>query len=277
MGAAGLLAAIPAVLPAMAEEPENSGAPLVRAAGVAVLDGRPKALCRVDSRWVLVGLDGVTAATTGLEGANIVDMSGGRNGVLAAGSRRAGEITEAAVWQSADGRDWREVVRLTGINSEYTAVGFDSRSAMALGSTLTIEGAPKSTIAARRSAFRWTTVPVTGLETTDQQAIVMVSGTPSGWLTAAVTQDGTTFAQSADGFAWTALGDVAEVAVQGVRVASNGAIRWMGNAISGAAAIAGTVGAGHASVAVGQDAQAVGTVRGSGYWLVDGRLVAAEI
>jgi hypothetical protein len=206
-------------------------------------------------------------------------MSGGRNGVLAAGSRRAGEITEATIWQSADGRDWREVMRLTGTNSEYTAVGFGPRSAMALGSTLTIEGAPKSTIAARRTAFMWTPVPVTGLERTGQQAIVMLSGTQSGWLTAAVTQDGTTFVQSTDGFAWSALpmGDVADVAVQGVHVTSNGAIRWMGNAISGAAAIAGTVDAGRGSVGVRQDAQAVGTVRGTSYWLVDGRLVAAEI
>jgi hypothetical protein len=283
IGVAGLAAAIPGMTAAMAQESTPRSAPLARAAGVAVLGQSPKALCQLDGRWVLVDEDGATSGTKGLEGATVIDVATDERGVLAVGSRQAGDNTEATVWQSADGITWQEVFRLAGTNSEFTAVGFGPGTAMALGSTLTLERAPKNTVAARRSARAWSAVPVTGLEQTAEQAVTTLSGNRSGWVAAAITQDGSSLFQSPDGTSWRQLdaGQLADAAVQGVLLESGGGVRWVANAIGGSAAIAGKVGAGRLSVAVPQHAQAVGAVWGrrgaQSYWLVDGRLVTAGI
>ncbi|MBP2329674.1 hypothetical protein JOF56_010059 [Kibdelosporangium banguiense] len=254
---------------------------LSKAAGVAVLGQAAKALCLLDTSWVLVDEDGTTYPTTGLEGANVIDVAADDRGVLAVGSRPAPPYTEATIWQSADGVAWREVMRLTGTNTEFTGVGFGPGTAMALGSALSEERAPKGTIAARRWQRIWTEIPVTGLEQTAEQAITTVSGNRSGWVAAAITQEGTTLYRSPDGSAWSTESTLLEdAAVQGLLLEPNG-IRWVANTIGGSAAITGTVGAGRQPVSVRQDAHAVGAVwtrRGPlSYWLVDGRLVTAKI
>lgn len=276
LGVAGLAAAASTAGTAAAQQ-----APLTRSAGVAVLGERAKALCLLGTSWVLVDEDGTTYPTTGLDGATVVDVAADERGVLAAGSSPA---TEATVWQSTDGVTWHEAMRLTGTKSEFTGVGLGpGNSAMVLGSALTEERAPATTIAARRVQHRWTQVPVTGLEPTAEQAITTLTGNRSGWIAAAVTQEGTSLYRSADGSAWSPVdaGQLEDASVQGVLLENNGAVRWVANGIGGSAAITGTVGAGRRPVSVPQDAHAVGAVwtrRGSiSYWLVDGRLVAAGI
>ncbi len=256
---------------------------LTKAAGVAELGQSAKALCLLGTSWVLVDEDGTTHPTTGLEGANVLDVAADARGVLAVGSRPAPPFTEATVWQSADGAAWHEVMRLTGTNTEFTGVGFGPGTAMALGSELTEERAPMRTIAARRLPSGWTEIPVTGLEQTAEHAITTLSGNRSGWVAAAITQDGTTLYRSPDGSAWSTVdrGQLEDTAVQGILLEGNGGIRWVANAIGGSAAITGTVGAGRQPVAVPENAHVVGAVwtrRGPlSYWLVDGRLVTAGI
>jgi hypothetical protein len=277
LGVAGLATTASTVGTAAAQEL------ISRSAGVAVLGQSAKALCLLGTSWVLVDEDGTTYPTTGLEGATVLDVAADDRGVLAVGSRPAPPDTEATIWRSADGVTWHEVMRLTGTNSEFTGVGFGPGTAMALGSELTEERAPARTIAARRWQRVWTEIPVTGLEQTAEQAITTLTGNRSGWIAAAVTQDGTTLYQSPDGSVWTTVGAgyLNDTAVQGVLLESNGAVRWVANAIGGSAALTGTVGADRRPVSVRQDAHAVGAVwsrRGPlSYWLVDGRLVTAGI
>jgi hypothetical protein len=248
--------------------------PLTKAAGVAVLGAAAKALCLAGTSWVLVDEDGTTYPTTGLEGMTVVDVAADDRGVLAVGSRPAPPNTEATIWRSADGVAWHEVYRKAGSNSEFTGVG----SGLAVGSALTGERAPKSTIAARWQQDAWSEIQVTGLT----HSITTVAGDRSGWVAAAVSQGATTLYCSPDGAAWSAVnaGQLEDAAVQGVLLEPNG-IRWVANAIGGSAAITGTVGAGRQPVAVREDAHAVGVVhtrRGAlSYWLVDGRLVTARI
>ncbi|MET0233540.1 MAG: hypothetical protein ABW224_02755 [Kibdelosporangium sp.] len=280
LGMAGLAAAATTVGAAGTAAAEDT---LTKAAGVAVLGQSAKALCQVGSRWVLVDEDGTTYGTTGLEGATVIDVAADDRGVLAVGSRPAPPYTEATIWRSTDGVTWHEAMRLTGTNTEFTGVGFGPGTAMALGSALTEERAPKATIAARRWQRVWTEIPVTGLEPTAEHAITTVSGNHSGWVAAAITQDATTLYRSPDGSAWSTVdaGRLDDAAVQGVLLEANGGVRWVANAIGGSAAITGTVGAERRPVAVREDAQAVGAVwtrRGPrSYWLVDGRLVTAQI
>jgi hypothetical protein len=281
LGVAGL--AITATATVTAAGTAAAQQTLTRAAGVAVLGQAAKVLCLAGTSWVLVDEDGTTYPTTGLEGANVLDVSADDRGVLAVGSRPAPPHTEATIWRSADGVTWHEAMRLAGTNSEFTGVGFGPGTAMALGSALTEERAPTRTIAARRWQRVWTEIPVTGLEQTAEQAITTVSGNRSGWVAAAITQDGTTLYQSPDGSAWNTVGAgyLNDAAVQGVLLESNGAVRWVANGIGGSAAITGTVGADRRPVSVREDAHAVGAVwsrRGPlSYWLVDGRLVTAGI
>lgn len=274
----GMVAAASAIGTPAAAQPQLS-----KAAGVAVLGQSAKALCLLGTSWVLVDEDGTTYPTTGLDGASVVDVAADDRGVLAVGSRPAPRGTEATIWQSADGVTWHEAMRLTGTNTEFTAVGFGPGTAMALGSALTEERAPARTIAARRSPRTWSELPVTGLEQTSEQALTTLSGNRSGWVAASITQDGTTLYRSTDGSAWStvASGRLEDAAVQGILLAGDGTVRWVANAIGGSAAITGTVGAGRRPVAVVQEAHAVGAVwtrRGPlSYWLTGGRLVTAGI
>jgi hypothetical protein len=277
LGVAGFAIAASATATASAQQP------LSRAAGVAVLGEAAKALCLSGTSWVLVDEDGTIYPTTGLEGATVLDVSADDRGVLAVGSRPAPSGTEATIWRSADGVTWHEAMRMVGTNSEFTGVGFGPGTAMALGSALTEERAPARTIAARRWQRVWTEIQVTGLEPTAEQAITTLSGNRDGWIAASITQDGSTLYRSTDGSSWSTVGSgfLEDAAVQGVLLEAAGGVRWVANAIGGSAAITGKVGAGRQPVPVREDAHAVGAVwtrRGAlSYWLVDGRLVTAQI
>jgi len=240
-------------------------------------------LCRQGDQWVLVGEDGSVTGTTGLAGTTVLDVASGAAGVFAAGSQPAGEgATEATVWRSADGIAWQEVMRLPGLNSEFSAIGTGPAPAMALGSALTEERAPQATIAARLDFGSWSRIPVHGLEPTAEQPITTLSGNESRWLAAAVGSNGTAVFQSADGTGWAALdGPIEDAAVQALLFEANEAIRWVGNPLSGAAALTGRLGGERTLVPVPKEAHAVGAVPTThgpvSYWLIDGRLVAAGI
>jgi hypothetical protein len=282
IGVTGLVTMGSAVAPALARAGTAAAAALTRAAGVAVVGLAPRALCLRGGRWVLAGEDGSVVDTQGLDGATVLDLAAGPAGVFAAGSQPAGAASEAAIWRSADGISWQEVMRLRGVNSEFTAVGTGPAPAMALGSVLTEERAPKATIAARLESGSWSPVPVRGLEPTAEQPITTLSGNESGWLASSVGSNGTVLFRSADGMAWGAHdGGIEDAAVQALLFETGGGVRWVGNALSGAATLAGRVGGERTSVPVPKEAHAVGavwTTHGAvSYWLVDGRLLAAAI
>jgi hypothetical protein len=282
-GVTGLVTLGPGVARAMAAPPPAVSAPeLTRAAGVAVVALTPKALCLQGDRWVLVGEDGGIVSTTGLEGATVVDLSSGPLGVWAVGSQPAGPASEAVVWQSADGVAWREAMRLRGTNSEFTAVGTGPAGAMALGSLLTEERAPKATVAAALTGGSWAEVPVRGLEPSAEKPLTTLSGNDSGWLAAAVGSSGTALFRSIDGLSWGPHeAGIEDAAVQALLFEATGSVRWVGNALSGTATLVGRVGGERTEVAVPKEAHAVGAVWTTNgpvsYWLVDGRLVAAGI
>ncbi len=246
---------------------------LRRAAGVALLAGEPAALCLSDAGWVLVGDDGATRATAGLEGADVLSMSADGRGALAAG-QSAGQ---GVLWHTTDGALWREVLRLPD-HSMLTAVG----AGVALGSRLTGEGVPRGTVVAHRRGGRWATEPASGLSGTAEASVTAVAAGPGGWLAAAVGSRESVLYRSADGAVWTRLpdGQLPDAAVRGL-LGDDGEVRWVANAFGGSAAVAGVVGAGRGPVAVAQEAHAVGFIRTrrgrSSYWLSEGRLRAVEV
>ncbi|SDJ31949.1 hypothetical protein SAMN05192558_10839 [Actinokineospora alba] len=272
IGAAGL-AAVAAVGPGAGLAAASTEVDLC--AGVAVVGDHPQVLCRQDSRWVLIGDDGVAKATTGLAGALVLDVATDARGALAAGSIDG----EAALWSSADGLAWREVLRLRGRRSMFTAVAASPSAAMALGSDLSGEDVPRGTIAARRLGANWSLGAVTGLEPTAYVTTLAVGR--NGWLAGTIGSQETVLHVSSDGAAWSELaaGRLDDAAVQGVL--DDGSVRWVGNAIGGSAALAGTVGAGRGPAGVPDRAHAVGLVRTHrgrvSYWLLDGKLQTAEV
>lgn len=273
IGAAGL-AAVAAVGPGAGLA--AAAAEVDICAGVAVVGDNPQVLCRQDSHWVLVGDDGAAKATTGLAGALVLDVSADNRGALAAGSIDG----EAALWSSPDGLAWREVLRLRGRRSMFTAIAASPNEAMALGSDLSGEDVPRGTIAARRLGANWTLGAATGLEATAYVTTLAVGR--SGWLAGAIGSQETVLHTSSDGTTWSELaaGRLDDAAVQGV-LGDDGTVRWVGNAIGGSAALAGTVGAGRGPAGVPDRSHAVGLVRARrgpvSYWLLDGRLQTAEV
>lgn len=266
--------------PAYAAPP---GQALDRAAGVVTVGGVPKVLALIGSAWVLVDADGTVQPTRGLTGATIVDVTTGPGGLVAVGALPAGADTAATVWESSDGLVWREVSRLGGIHAEFTTVGADSTSFIALGALLTRERAPRTRIAARRTDRGWVTVPVRGLEWTDEMPATAVAGGPGGWVTAAVAVTGTLLSTSRDGHTWTRSTvepHLADAAVKALTFVGD-RVRWVGNGMSGTAPLAGTLGAGRTTVAVPEQAHAVGVVPAStpvrSFWLADGRLVSSNV
>lgn len=271
-------AALPS--PAYAAPP---GQALDRAAGVVTVGGVPKVLAMIGSAWVLVDADGTARPTRGLAGATIVDVTTGPGGLVAVGALPAGEDTAATVWESRDGLVWREANRVGGVHAEFTAVGADATSFIALGSLLTRERAPRRRIAARRTDSGWVTVPVRGLEWTDESPATAVAGGPAGWVTAAVSVTGTLLSTSRDGITWTQAAvepRLTDAAVKALTFVGD-RVRWVGNGMGGIAPLAGTLGAGRTTVAVPDDAHAVGVVPASvpvrSFWLADGRLVASNV
>ncbi|MGH3863043.1 hypothetical protein [Actinokineospora sp.] len=272
IGAAGL-AAVAAVGPGAGLA--AAAAEVDICAGVAVVGDSPQVLCRQDSRWVLIGDDGGAKATTGLAGALVLDVATDARGALAAGSIDG----EAALWSSADGLAWREVLRLRGRRSMFTAIASNPSEAMALGSDLSGEDVPRGAIAARRLGANWSLGAVAGLAATAYVTTLAVGR--GGWLAGAIGSQETVLHVSSNGTTWSELaaGRLDDAAVQGVL--DDGSVRWVGNAIGGSAALAGTVGAGRGPAGVPDRSHAVGLVRTHrgrvSYWLIDGKLQTAEV
>ncbi|WP_436493863.1 hypothetical protein [Actinokineospora sp. HUAS TT18] len=239
-------------------------------AGVAVVGDTPRALCRQSGRWVLVGEDGSTKATTGLDFATVLDVATDARGALAAGS----VDNHATLWRSADGLAWREVLRLAD-RSMFTAVASSPADAMALGSYLSGEDVPTASLAARRHGDTWAVRPTAGLPA--YQAVTTLTVGRSGWLAAAVGTTGTDVYASPTGTDWSATARLDDAAVQGLL--DDG--RYIANAFGGSAALVGTLGAGQGPAPVSEFAHAVGLIRVPrgrvSYWLVDGSLKAVTV
>ncbi|MDQ3402179.1 MAG: hypothetical protein M3548_02140 [Actinomycetota bacterium] len=262
----------------------TNNASLDRAVGVVHVNGSPRILALVGQAWVLVDENGSTQQTRGLTNAVIVDVTSSGSGLVAVGSLEVNGEPIATIWESADGVAWREATRLTGRTAEFTAVGASPTSVMALGALLTGEGSPQKRIGAQRTpSGRWVTVPVRGLEWTDELAATAIAGGSGQWIAAAVDVSGSVLSTSRDGLTWSTAS--VEPRLQDAAVKSltfeGDRVKWIGNGMGGIAAIAGTLGAGRTTVAVPQEAHAVGVSPAQGslrsFWLVDGRLVAANV
>ncbi|MGQ0837723.1 hypothetical protein [Actinokineospora sp.] len=252
---------------------------LDRAVGVI---GGPRVLALVGRTWVLVDENGAVTPTRGLGNAVVVDVTSGPAGHVAVGSITVGAESIAAVWESADGVSWREATRLTGVDAEFTTVGAGPTSVLALGALLTTERSPSRRIVARRMPRGWVTVPVRGLEWTDELAATAVAGTAGGWTAAAVDASGSVLANSRDGVTWSTSpieARLTEVAVKSLSYEGDHRVRWIGNGMGGSAPLAGVLGAGRTTVAVPEHSHAVGVVPAArpirSFWLADGRLVAS--
>ncbi|MEU6152072.1 hypothetical protein ABZ816_18950 [Actinosynnema sp. NPDC047251] len=242
---------------------------LDKTAGAATAAGSPVTLARLDGRWVLADETGSVRITTGLDNADVVDLADDGTGLIAAGSLAGDPV--AALWTSPDGVAWREVRRLHGTRSEFTAAA----GALALGSVLRGERASLVRVAARRTATGWTTVPVRGLELTDGLSASALAATPDGWVCAAVGTSGTRLHASRDGVTWTELPALPGVAVRGL-TADARTIRWHGNEIAGSTPLTGVLGGPGGPAAVPADAKALGATGGRFAWLSAGRLLTTS-
>jgi hypothetical protein len=270
---AALTSALPAhaaaAAPAAGVTPDKTATP-DRTAGVFVAPGgTPFLLAHQDGQWVLVDENGSVRITDGLAGADLVDVTGDGTTLVAVGAV-SGDPT-AAVWESGDGVAWREVRRLHGVRSEFTAVG----PGLALGSVVKHERAPMVRIAARRTASGWTTVPVRGLEWTDGLSATAVAPTATGWIAAAVDISGTVLHTSRDGVTWAARPRLDGVAVRGLAQVGD-AVRWVGNEMVDATPLTGVLDADRTRPAVPQDAKALGVAGTRSGWLAGGRLITVE-
>jgi hypothetical protein len=267
---AALTSALPAhaaaAAPAAGATPDTPD----KTAGVFVAPGgTPLLLAHQDGHWVLIDEGGSVRITDGLAGAELVDVTGDGTTLVAVGAV-SGDPT-AAVWESADGVTWREVRRLHGVRSEFTAVG----PGLALGSVVKHERAPVVRIAARRTASGWNTVPVRGLEWTDGLAATAVATTADGWIAAAVDVSGTVLHTSRDGVTWTARPRLDGVAVRGLAQVGD-RTHWVGNEMVDATPVTGVLDADRTRPAVPQDAKALGVAGTRSGWLTGGRLITAE-
>lgn len=226
---------------------------LTRAAGAARLGKTTYVLGRTGNQWVLIDPEtDQTWATSGLERADVLDLSATGDRLVAVGA----EGTAPAVWESADGRSWQRTAVFAALDGHLTAV----EGTLAVGALLTLERTPRQRIVARRDGSSWTTVETTGLTGTDEVAATAVGQDASGWLLSTVDSTGATIHRSADGLAWAAAETHTDTAIK----AFDGA-RWVANSMSGDS--------GHNRQA--PSAQAVGIVGDRTYWLADGTLVTA--
>lgn len=270
LGAAAT-AALTSALPAhAAAAAPASGVASDKTAGVFVAPGgTPLLLAQQDGRWVVIDENGSVRITDGLAGAELVDVTGDGTTLVAVGAV-SGDPT-AAVWESGDGVAWREVRRLHGVRSEFTAVG----PGLALGSVVKHERAPVVRIAARRTASGWNTVPVRGLEWTDGLSATAVAPTADGWVAAAVDISGTVLHTSRDGVTWTARPRLDGVAVRGLAQVGDG-VHWVGNEMVDATPLTGVLDADRTRPAVPRDAKALGVAGTRSGWLTGGRLITVE-
>ncbi|XVS61091.1 hypothetical protein ACQPYE_22580 [Actinosynnema sp. CA-299493] len=272
LGAAAT-AALTSALPAHAAAPapaSGAAANPRKAAGVFLApDGTPLMLTEQDGRWVVADEGGSVRITTGLAGADLVDVT--RDGSTCHAVGALGGDPIATIWESADGVTWREARRLHGVRSEFTAVG----GGLAFGSVLKHERASVVRIAARRTASGWNTVPVRGLEWTDGLSATAVAATPDGWVVAAVDISGTVLHTSRDGVTWTTRPRLDGVAVRGLTSVA-GRVHWVGNELVDATPLTGVLDADRTSPAVPRDAKALGVAGTRSGWLTAGRLITAE-
>lgn len=247
-----------------------AGQKIERATGVARHRGVVRTLGRAGADWFLLGADGSTRPTRGLEHAEVADLTATGTTLVAVGARDV-----PTVWESTDGSSWQEAVRLTGVDGHLTAVGAHGGAVLAAGALLTLERAPRRRIVLLRTGSGWETVTTSGLAHTDEQAATAVTGGPGGWLLSTVDADGSLLATSPDGRGWTPHAvepRLVDAAVRSLAVAGD-RVHWMANAMSGAVGVLGTLGAGRRLAPTPEGATAVGMLDGRGYWLVDGALV----
>jgi hypothetical protein len=256
---------------AAAAAPASSAADNPRkAAGVFLaFDGTPLMMTEENGQWVVVDEGGSVRITTGLAGADLVDVSRDGSTFHAVGALRGDPI--ATIWESTDGVTWREARRLHGVRSEFTAVG----GGLAFGSVLKHERASVIRIAARRTASGWNTVPVRGLEWTDDLSATAVAATSEGWVVAAVDVSGTVLHTSRDGVTWTTRPRLDGVAVRGL-ASVDGRVHWVGNEMVDATPLTGVLDADRTRPAVPADAKALGVAGTRSGWLTGGRLITAE-
>jgi hypothetical protein len=251
-------------------------AKLDRAVGVARIGSTVHTLGRADGAWLLVAANGTSRATTGLDGADLYDMTGANGGAVAVGAVLDGDRSIPTVWESGDGLAWRAVTSLSGLDGHLSAVAVHGNTAMAVGSLLTLERAPRQRLALRRDQSGWSVAPLDGLEHTDEWAASAIAGGADGWILSTVDASGSVLASSPDGLNWTAGTQLVDAAVRSLAFTSAG-VRWVGNAIGGSGAVTGVVDAGRHPVPVPLEAQGLGAVGDQSYWLVDGRIVSATV
>ena len=247
-----------------------------RAVGVAPIGGTVHTLGLTADGWVLVAANGSARPTTGLDGADLADLTTATGGLVAVGSVPDGDRDIPTVWESTDGLAWRVATRLTGLDGHLTAVATHGATALAVGAQLTLERAPRQRLALHRDASGWAVVPLDGLEHTNEWAASAVAGGAGGWVLSTVEAAGSVLATSPDGLHWTAGEQLVDAAVRSLAFTGAG-VRWVGNAMGGSGGIAGVVGGGRRPVLVAQDAQALGVVGDQSYWLVDGLIVSATV
>ncbi|MBB5802779.1 hypothetical protein F4560_002547 [Saccharothrix ecbatanensis] len=241
-----------------------------KTAGVfAAAGGTPLLLTQRDNQWVLVDEGGSVRITTGLTGADLVDVTSDGTTFTTVGAVSGDPI--ATIWESTDGIAWTEVRRLHGVRSEFTAVG----GGLALGSVVKHERASVVRIAARRTANGWNTVRMRGLEWTDGLSATAVAATADGWIVAAVDISGTVLHTSRDGVNWTARPRLDGVAVRGL-TAVDGRVHWVGNEMVDATPLTGVLDADTTRPDVPADAKALGVAGTRSGWLTGGRLITVE-
>ncbi|MFD1152281.1 hypothetical protein [Saccharothrix hoggarensis] len=268
---AALAGALPAhAAPASGDTPDTADTTNHTAGVFTAPDGATLLLTRQDGHWVLLDEGGSVRITSGLAGADLVDVTGDGTRAIAVGALAGDPV--AAVWESTDAVTWREVRRLHGVRSEFTAVG----DGLALGSVVKHERASVVRIAARRTpSGTWTTVPLRGLEWTDGLTATAVTATTGGWIAAAVDLSGTVLHTSPDGVTWTARPRLDGVAVRGLAQIGD-RVHWVGNEVVDATPLAGVLDADRTRPAVPADAKALGVAGTRTGWLTGGRLITAE-
>lgn len=255
----------------------TAAATLERAVGVARLGSTVHTLGRAPGGWLLVAANGATRPTTGLAGADVLDLTRGPSGgLVAVGALADGDRSIPAVFESADGLDWRVATSLTGLDGHLTAVAVHGGTALAMGALLTLERAPRQRLAVRYRGGRWAVVAVDGLEYTDEWAVTSTAPGAGGWLMSAVDSTGSMLATSRDGVRWTAGAALVDTAVRSLAVTAAG-VRWVGNAMGGTGGLTGVVGAGRRPVPVPAEAKALGAIGDQSYWLAGGRIVSATV
>lgn len=277
VGAAVAGAAASGVAGASAASASAAAATVDRAVGVARLGSTVHTLGLHAGGWLLVAANGSTRPTTGLTGADVLDLTSGPDGgMVAVGALADGDRSVPTVWDSPDGLDWRVATSLTGLDGHLTAVAVHGDSAFAMGALLTLERAPRQRIALRYNDNSWSVAPVDGLEHTDERTVSAAAGGAEGWVVSIVDANGSVLATSEDGLTWTASSGLVDAAVRSLTFTPSG-VRWVGNVMGGSGGLTGVAGAGRRPVPVPAEAKALGVIGNRSYWLSGGRIVSAKV